>query len=513
MTATQSDRPAAQQMDLVRIGVLGCGNWGPNHIRNFLALHQYGAEMVVAADPDPARRRNVASQHPSVEVVESPDEVIARSDIDAVVIATPVRLHYPLAKQALEAGKHVLIEKPITTKFEEATELARIARERNLVAMVGHTFEYSEPVNYIRHIVRDGQLGNLTHIRSARLNLGMYRNDIDVIWDLAPHDISILLHVLERFPRTVQATAKAQLHPSVKDVATITLDFGDQLMANIIVSWLDPQKVREMTFVGDRKMLIYNDVSANEKIKIFDKGIDGPRPYDSFEDFQYSYRYGDIVTPMLDLREPLFVECRHFIECCQLGKQPQSDAFAGAAVTAIIEAAQASSDQGGMPISVDVFDLEVPFADWGNHMASQSEQATGVELTPMIGTPDGDVSTQRKAMVIDPSEHARLFAANVLTSFEPSFDVVTVATVHEAEQWLEAFPPDLLIVSDALDPQAADDFVGKVLMGSRARSCRVVSVGPDTSGSRSSPRWRNASISDDAGLSEWLDTIRYVMTS
>ena len=277
-------------MDVVRIGVVGCGYWGPNHIRNFMALRQFGADMALAADPDAQRRRHVADLYPGLEVVESATELIENPDIDAVVLATPVRLHFEQARQALENGKHVLVEKPFTTSLREAAELTRLAELNERILMVGHTFEYTAAVNYIRHIVSEGELGDLTYIRSLRVNLGLIRNDVNVLWDLAPHDVSILLYVLDRLPVTVQATGKARINRSMEDVASVTLDFGDELMANIIVSWLDPQKVRQMTLVGDRKMLVYDDVSATEKIRISDKGIDVPRHYDSFGDFQYTYR-------------------------------------------------------------------------------------------------------------------------------------------------------------------------------------------------------------------------------
>jgi hypothetical protein len=313
----------------------------------------------------------------------------------------------------------------------------------------------------------------------------------------------------------------ARVNRSVEDVASITLDFGDQLMANIIVSWLDPQKVREMTLVGDRKMLVYDDVSTNEKIRIFDKGIDAPRHYDSFGEFQYSYRYGDILTPMLDEREPLFTECRHFLECCQLGKEPRSGAGAGAAVTAIIEAAQRSASQGGKPIDLDVFGVDAPFEEWRNpgdgplsetgerpshSVAGPYHAATSPVKTTVEGEPE-----RLKAIVIDPKESGRVFAASALTSFEPSFDVVTVAGVDEATEWIGSFVPDLLVVSEAVDQRHADDIVVAVLKTPPGSNCKIVSVGHVGGDDTALARWRHASLKYDAGLAEWLETIRYVL--
>jgi predicted dehydrogenase len=477
--------------------------------------------MVMAADPDPARRHHVADTYPSVAVVTDSNEVIQNPDIDAIVIATPVGMHFKQARQALEVGKHVLVEKPFTNNLAEAIEIARIATKRERVLMVGHTFEYAEAVNHIRTTVRDGELGDLKHIRSLRLNLGLVRNDVNVLWDLAPHDLSILLYVLERFPRKVQATAKATINRSVEDVANITLDFGDELMANIILSWLDPQKVREMTFVGDRKMLIYNDLSPNEKIRIFDKGIEAPRHYDSFGEFQYSYRYGDIRTPLLNEREPLLTECQHFIECCQLGKNPRSGASAGAAVTAIIEATQQSIDLGGVAVDLDMFADNAPFADWldaAYRLSPHAEETITNRIVPVghdtrsgVALASRQKAGRLKAMVIDPDESGRVFVAEALMSFEPGFDVVTVAGVDEAAEWIDTFVPDLLIVSEALDQLEAGDFITGVLAAPASRHCKVVSVRQVRNEEAGVARWHHAALNSEAGLSEWLETIHQVL--
>jgi predicted dehydrogenase len=340
-------------MSVVRVGVIGCGYWGPNHIRNFSSLRTTGVEMASAADPDEQRRNHVSELYPWVHVVDDADLVLGDSSIDAVVIATPVATHYSLAERALGAGKHVLVEKPFVTSSVQAERLVSLARQRERVLMVGHTFEYTAAVNRIREIVVAGEIGDVQYVRSQRVNLGLFQKDINVLWDLAPHDVSILLYVLGRMPTRVSAIGSAHVTEGVEDVVVLTLEFGSSLMANVIVSWLDPRKVREMTIVANKKMLVYDDISANEKIRIYDKGVDGPRRYDSFGEFQYSYRYGDIVTPLLKEHEPLRAECSHFIECIRTGATPRSSGEVGWRVTRILEAADYSLRHAGRRVDIE----------------------------------------------------------------------------------------------------------------------------------------------------------------
>ena len=340
-------------MSSVRIGVIGCGYWGPNHIRNFSALSEAGAEVVAAADRDGGRRDHIAGLYPAVRVVDEGLRIVEDPAIDAVIVATPVSTHYDLARAALEANKHVLVEKPFVTDTRQAEELIRLSRERERTLMVGHTFEYTAAVNRIREIVGSGEIGDVQYIRSQRVNLGLFQKDINVLWDLAPHDVSILLYALGRTPTHVSAVGSAHVTEGVEDVVVLTLEFGAGLMANVIVSWLDPRKVREMTIVGNRKMLVYDDLSANEKIRIYDKGVEGPRHYDSFGEFQYSYRYGDIVIPMLQEQEPLRVMCRHFLDCIRTGELPRSSGQVGARVTRILSAAQLSLREDSRRVSLE----------------------------------------------------------------------------------------------------------------------------------------------------------------
>ena len=328
--------------DEVRVGVLGCGHWGPNHIRVFSSLRRAGARMVVAADTDASRREHVGGLYPWVRVEQEAEAVLDDPDVDAVIVATPVHTHYPFARQALLKGKHVLIEKPFVTEVEQARELIELARRAGRVLMVGHTFEYAAAVNQIRAMLAEGKLGDILYIRSERVNLGLFQKDINVLWDLAPHDVSILLYIMGRLPQHVSAIGSAHVTDGVEDVVILTLEFGPALMANVIVSWLDPRKVRQMTLVGDRKMLVYDDLSPNEKLRVYDRGVDGPKHYDSFGEFQYSYRYGDIVTPMLKESEPLAAECAHFLECIRTGASPRSSGETGLNVVRVLAAAQKS---------------------------------------------------------------------------------------------------------------------------------------------------------------------------
>ncbi len=504
------------ELDAVRIGVVGCGYWGPNLIRNFSALRPAGAVMAMAADRDPARRRSVAERFSGVEVVDDAAAIIDNPEIDAVALATPVRDHFEGARRALEAGKHVLVEKPLVTTLEEASELWRLANEHDRVLMVGHTYEYAVAVNYIRNAVNEGMLGELTYIRSLRVNLGVIRNDVNVVWDLAPHDISIMLYVLGRLPVAVQAMGKARVNRSVEDIASITLDFGEDLMANIIVSWRDPQKVRQMTFVGDRQMLVYDDVSVNEKVRIFDKGVDVPRRYDTFGDFQYTYRYGDILIPMLDEQEPLFIECRHFVECCQLGKDPQTGPASGAAVTAVLEAAQHSLANNGSVVDLDEFvDGRVTPEFWkditqgagGRRLGRAATRRPEGDATAVVG--DGvQRPTRRRAVVVDADQATRAFVADALTTFEPGFDVATAATVEDALEWVESFHPHLVVFNQdsTANPHAIlDDLMSRP----DGRHCRIVTLGGGAGDSRLS-EWRHGALNADVTLNDLLAAVRSV---
>ena len=256
---------------MFNIGIVGCGYWGPNLVRNFNSLA--GCNVKKVCDLDPKRLEHLKSLYPTVETSSEFDDVTKDKRIDAIVIAVPVRFHYEMAKKSLEVGKHTFVEKPMASSVAECEELIEIAEKKNLTLMVGHTFIYSTPVRKIKEIVDAGELGQLQYISSRRLNLGLFQKDINVAWDLAPHDISIILYIMNEKLESVNCQGKAHVNPVIEDVTNMTLDFANGGFATIQSSWLDPNKIREMTFVGSKKMLVYDDIEPNEKIKIYDKHV------------------------------------------------------------------------------------------------------------------------------------------------------------------------------------------------------------------------------------------------
>jgi predicted dehydrogenase len=315
----------------LRFGLIGWGYWGPKLARNLDTLPQSALAMV--ADMDAGRLAQVAAQQPWVKTTTSAEDIF-HSDVDGVVIATPVRTHYRLAREALLHGKHVLVEKPLTDNVADAEELVELARERGLTLMVGHTFEYSPAVNELRKIVRAGDLGNILCVETERVNLGLYRSDINVIWDLAPHDISILLYILGETPTSVRAQAHAHLTPRIFDIAHLDLVFGSHMTAHVHVSWLHPCKIRRVTVIGDERMAVYDDTNPAEMLKIFNKGAD------VHADPVVSYRYGAITIPHIEWVEPLRLECADFANAIRTGAQPRAHGGVGLEVVRILAAAQ-----------------------------------------------------------------------------------------------------------------------------------------------------------------------------
>ncbi|MFQ5601393.1 MAG: Gfo/Idh/MocA family protein [Candidatus Krumholzibacteriia bacterium] len=322
---------------MLHIGVIGCGYWGPNLIRNFAIARR--SRVTACSDLDADRLEHMSELYPYLSITPDYHEILQNPDISAVAIATPVSTHFKLCMDALRANKHVFVEKPLALSSEQCTEMAAEASQRNLVLMVGHTFVYTAAVNKIRDLIGTGDLGEICYINSTRVNLGVFQPDINVIWDLAPHDISIMNYVLGMRPERVAAHGRSYIRPGIEDVAFIDLEYPNGVIANIHVSWLDPCKIRRTTVVGTRKMLVYDDVSSLEKIRVYDKGVDVPPHYDSFGEFSLSYRFGDILTPRLDDSEPLKVECRHFVDSVGKGQKPRSDSEEGLAVVRVLEAA------------------------------------------------------------------------------------------------------------------------------------------------------------------------------
>jgi predicted dehydrogenase len=335
----------------MKIAVIGCGYWGPNLIRNYVQSNKI--EQVICCDLDKKRLDRMKGLYPSVETSLDYKELLDRPDLDAVAIATPVKTHHPIAKEFLSGGKHVFVEKPLTHSCETAAELIHLADEKEKVLMVGHTFEYTAAVNKIKTIIESGELGKVLYISSIRVNLGLFQPDINVIWDLAPHDISIILYLMGETPVSVNSQGRAYLKHDIEDVATTTLNFKNGVIAFVHNSWLDPNKIRRTTIVGSRRMLVYDDIETQEKIKIYDKGVDVPPYYDTYADFQFSYRYGDIYSPRIDDYEPLKKVCDHFIECINKGRTPLTDGYSGFRVVSILEAASKSLKLSGRAIHVN----------------------------------------------------------------------------------------------------------------------------------------------------------------
>jgi predicted dehydrogenase len=335
---------------MLNIAVIGCGYWGPNLIRNFNWLP--GCKVVVACDARKERQDHIKNLYPHIKTISDAGEIYEDETINAVVIATPVRFHYELAKNSLQAGKHTFIEKPMASSVAECRELLELAKGNGLTLMVGHTFIYSPPVIKIKELVDSGDLGSIQYVSSRRLNLGLYQQDINVAWDLAPHDISIILHVLNDVPVTVNCQGKAHVSIGVEDVSNMTINFSNGSFCTIQSSWLDPNKVREMTFVGEKKMLVYNDLEPMEKIKIYDKRVEKPPHYDTFADFHYSYHYGDMYSPYLKQFEPLKEECQHFLDCINSRSKPLSCGQEGLKVVQILSAASESLKQNGAAVSI-----------------------------------------------------------------------------------------------------------------------------------------------------------------
>ena len=305
---------------------IGCGYWGPNLLRNFSALPECTVKYVV--DPSAERRLFVESNFQFSCAIETHQTVLEDPSVDAVVIATPAASHFSLAKDALDAGKHVFVEKPLATRVAEVDELSRRAAERNLVVMTGHTFVYNSAVRHVKRLIDAGELGDLRYIYSQRLNLGRIRSDIDALWNFAPHDISIIQYWLgDPEPISIGRQGMAYMQDGIDDVVFLNLEYPGKVIANIHVSWLDPQKVRKMIIVGSRKMVVYDDIAEN-KLVIYDKGIDRRAilgenmDFDNPEGPQFDYRSGDILMPKVKFVEPIRVETEHFVDCIRNSQEP-----------------------------------------------------------------------------------------------------------------------------------------------------------------------------------------------
>lgn len=336
--------------ELLSIGIAGCGYWGPNLARNFNVAT--GSRVTAICDLDPGRLTHMRRLYPSASLFADFNEMLESTDLDAVVVATPIRTHHPLAKAALLAGKHVLVEKPMASCAKECEDLIELAATTGLILMVGHTFLFSEPIRRIKEIIDAGEIGDVRYINCQRLNLGLFQPDINVAWDLAPHDISIILHMIGDLPKIVNCQGHSHINAAVEDVTNMSLVFGGGRFATIQSSWIEPRKVRQMTFVGTRKMIVYDDLEPLEKIRIHDVRVERPPHYDSFAEFHYSYHYGDCYVPRLAQFEPLGEMCSHFLTCIRTGAEPLTNGRSGLEMVRILEASSRSLRAEGAPMEI-----------------------------------------------------------------------------------------------------------------------------------------------------------------
>ncbi|HET7036994.1 MAG TPA: Gfo/Idh/MocA family oxidoreductase [Thermomicrobiaceae bacterium] len=327
------------------LAVIGCGYWGSKHTRVIWEMPQ--ARLAMAVDQSQERRDYLREKYGSVEVTGDAEAAFNSDDVNGVVIATPVSTHFELARQALLAGKHVLVEKPMVTRSSEAEELIALAEARQLVLMVGHTYEYHPAVTYLRNLIRSGSLGQIHYINSSRLNLGLFQPDTNVLWDLAPHDLSIIFSLLGQAPVSVSATGQCHILPQVEDVAYALVRLANGVTAHVHVSWLDPVKVRQVTVVGSTGMAVFNDVAAEQQVQIYDKRFTIAPAGDGYADFRSGYHYGDVVLPRIPSGEPLTLECEDFARSIVNGTRPVADGYSGLRVVQALEAATRSLHADG----------------------------------------------------------------------------------------------------------------------------------------------------------------------
>jgi predicted dehydrogenase len=338
----------------VNVALVGLGYWGPNLARNIAILD--GGRLHTLCDAQPDRLARHGRQYPGTRTTTDFETVLADDEVDAVVLATPVVSHFELAKRAMEAGKHVMVEKPLARTSAECAELVQLADRAGLTLMVGHVFLYNAAVRRMKDYIDSGELGDVHYVYSQRLNLGQVRHDVNALWNFAPHDLSILMYWLGNGPERVIARGYAYVQPEIEDVVFMTLDYPGGVGANVHISWLDPFKTRQMTVVGSKKMIVYDDVSADARITIYDKSVartrrspeaGPPGSYETFGEFQLLLRAGDVLIPKVDFVEPLRVECQHFVDCITSGERPLTDGVSGLEVVRALEAAQASMEAGG----------------------------------------------------------------------------------------------------------------------------------------------------------------------
>ena len=338
-------------MQELGIGVIGCGQWGPNHIRTLHSIE--GCSVRCAADLSEARRQALARQFPWVTTTADAQEVINDDGVDAVVVATPTHTHYELAKQVLEAGKHVLCEKPLTRRSCEAQELVELAETKTVTLMVGHVFVFNPGIIYLKQEIERGSLGRIYYVDAVRTKLGPIRQHVGATFDLASHDISIFNYLLDSEPSEVSAHGGYYIQPDREDMAFMTFEYPDGVLCHVHVSWLNPRKVRQITVVGDKKMAVWDDMTPSEIVRLYDKGVQEPPHYDTFGQFQMSLRDADITIPRVNMFEPLMKQAEHFVSCVREGTRPVSDGRSGLSAVRALEAAVESLQHRGRPVTIN----------------------------------------------------------------------------------------------------------------------------------------------------------------
>jgi predicted dehydrogenase len=334
------------------VAVIGLGHWGPNLARNISILDN--ADLHSLVDSDEATLTRLGERYPSARLYREIDPVLADDDVHAVMLATPPATHFDLARTAIEAGKHVFVEKPLALTSEHSQILIDLAEQKGLTLMVGHTFLYNEAVAVLKETISSEDFGKVLYIYSQRLNLGQIRSDVNVLWNLAPHDVSILVGLLDEEPHSVSARGYSFIQPDIQDVVYMNLDFPSGVTANVHLSWLDPRKVRQMTVVGANKMIVYDDTDPDAMIQVYDRGVskvpleEPIGSYETFEEFRLLLRSGDVDVPTIKMVEPLSRECAHFVECVINGSTPISDGHAGLQVARVLEAADRSLRNDGV---------------------------------------------------------------------------------------------------------------------------------------------------------------------
>ena len=341
---------------MVKLGIIGCGYWGINLVRNFYTTED--CIISLTADTSEERRNHIKENFDDIIVLSDYREMLADNSVDAVVVATPPGSHYSLSREALEAGKHVFVEKPLAMNSGHACELVELADKNNKILMVGHTVLYNDAIKDVKSIIDSGDIGDIYYIYSSRLNLGIVRPDVNVMWSLAPHDISIILYLLNKKPIRVAAKGLSYIQNHIEDVVYLNVTFENNINAQIHLSWLDPHKKRDITIVGSKKMLEYDDLSE-ERIKIFDKGIDRHNKsgrmaeYETFMEYSLIHRAGEVIIPKVSINEPLKQECRHFIECILGNKEPLTSGRSAVDVVRILESAEKSLHDDGSDVAIE----------------------------------------------------------------------------------------------------------------------------------------------------------------